>query len=428
MLKNPAFELLFGGQAGGGKSVGLLADASRHLNLSDFAAILFRRTYKQLTEPGGLVQRSHELFLSQGGEYQQGDHRWRFPSGSQIVLRHLQYSSDRYAYQGAEYSWVGFDQLEQFEENDYLYLFSRARSRDPRIRARIRNSANPGPEWILRRWLPWLGNDAELSAKGWPHAKSGQVLYFKRVNDEDVLTDKKDPEALSRTFIPSSIYDNPILLKNDPGYINRLKALPYVERMRLLEGDWHVKEQGGTLFKPEWISVVTGREPAIKRVRAWDLAATASTEADFTANSLWEIDKGNLITVVDAYQDRLSPGDVSALLNTYHRTDPLDVIFAFEQEPGQAGKAQAHQLRQQFLGRPLIILPVMRDKVTRSYALSSAFEGGRVRLLEGKWNSWFILHYVNFPSPGWHDDIVDTGSLGFNVLTGRRSLEGALAV
>ena len=47
-------------------------------------------------------------------------------------------------------------------------------------------------------------------------------------------------EKLRRTriFIPSTIFDNPALLKNDPGYLNNLASLPEAEKQALLYGSW----------------------------------------------------------------------------------------------------------------------------------------------------------------------------------------------
>ena len=42
----------------------------------------------------------------------------------------------------------------------------------------------------------------------------------------------------TRVFIPSTIFDNPALLKNDPGYLNNLASLPEAEKQALLYGSW----------------------------------------------------------------------------------------------------------------------------------------------------------------------------------------------
>lgn len=43
---------------------------------------------------------------------------------------------------------------------------------------------------------------------------------------------------MSRIFVPSSVFDNKILLQNDPDYITRLASMPEAERQALLYGDW----------------------------------------------------------------------------------------------------------------------------------------------------------------------------------------------
>lgn len=39
-------------------------------------------------------------------------------------------------------------------------------------------------------------------------------------------------------YIPALIYDNPILVKNDPAYLIRLEGLPEDQKKAMLYGDW----------------------------------------------------------------------------------------------------------------------------------------------------------------------------------------------
>jgi hypothetical protein len=61
----------------------------------------------------------------------------------------------------------------------------------------------------------------------------------------------RDPATgITRVFIPSRVEDNPALLENDPGYINRLKAVGSPQLVRAwLDGDWDIVE--GAFF-PEF--------------------------------------------------------------------------------------------------------------------------------------------------------------------------------
>jgi len=67
------------------------------------------------------------------------------------------------------------------------------------------------------------------------------------VNDETVWVDENwrhdtGDKPLSITFIRSSVYDNKILLENDPKYISNLLSLSQVNKQRLLYGDWEAAE------------------------------------------------------------------------------------------------------------------------------------------------------------------------------------------
>ena len=128
----------------------------------------------------------------------------------------MQNADDMYNYQGREYHFIGFDELTQFKEEQYLYLFSRARSTLPELPPLIRSTCNPGGighHFVYQRFV----------ASAQPN---------QRVLDRDT--------GLSRMFIPGTLYDNPTLLDNDPAYVKRLEALPETERERLLYGDWDV--------------------------------------------------------------------------------------------------------------------------------------------------------------------------------------------
>lgn len=214
------FEVLFGGSAGPGKTDCLIVEATRYVYHPKYTGVIFRRTFPQLQ---GIIDRTWEYYPRIGGDYRSTEHRWYFPSGAKISLSHMQFEADKYNHQGLQYHFCGFDEVTQFLESQYLYLFSRTRSVEPEIPARIRATTNPGG--IGHVWAKARFVDA---------TKPGQTYI--------------DPSTgLSRVFIPARIYDNPTLIDNDPGYLSRLEALPEVEKKRLLYGDWEVFE--GQMFQ-----------------------------------------------------------------------------------------------------------------------------------------------------------------------------------
>jgi hypothetical protein len=219
-LTRVEFEVLFGGSAGPGKTDCLVAAVTRGVEHPDYRGLLVRRTFPQLQE---IIDRCWKLYPEMlGGVFRSTEKRWEFPSGAIIDLGHMQHETDKYNYQGKEYHTIGVDELTQFTETQYTYLFSRLRTTDPDIHPQILSTTNPGGighYWVKDRFVTITD-----------HGKT----YF-------------DPKTgLSRVFIPAKIEDNPTLFLNDPGYLARLESLPEVEKLRLRHGIWDAFE--GQIF------------------------------------------------------------------------------------------------------------------------------------------------------------------------------------
>ena len=211
------FEVLYGGAKGGGKSEVLLMEGLRQINNPRYHAGFFRRTYPQLRE---MMDRAHQIFPKLGGVWRASDYRWTFPSGARYDFRHLSLEESKYDYQGQEFHYLAFDQLEQFTETMYDYLVMQVRTSDPTIRTYVRASANPGGighGWVSSRWI--LGKEPYKT--------------YERYATEG-------GPALTSCYIPAKIYDNKILLEANPLYLAQLQNLPEDLRRAMLDGDWSV--------------------------------------------------------------------------------------------------------------------------------------------------------------------------------------------
>lgn len=234
-MRSKAYELLYGGAKGGGKSDALLMDSSRHVQNPRFQGLILRRSFPQVQE---LIDRSHRWF-ERVAKWHGDLHRWTFRSGAFVEFGHCRAEDDKYNYQGKEYQYIGFDQLEQFTQTMYEFITIQARSSDPKLPCYIRATANPGGvghAFVKARFIDKCSPD-------------GSLLYFKNVSDEEVETTPDDPKGISRAFIFANIYDNKVLMRNDPKYEMRLDALPEKLRKALKEGDWDSFE--GQFFN-EW--------------------------------------------------------------------------------------------------------------------------------------------------------------------------------
>jgi hypothetical protein len=109
------------------------------------------------------------------------------------------------------------------------------------------------------------------------------------------------------TFIPATVFDNPILLRVNPEYFTWLLSLPLLERERLLGGNWKIRPAAGLYFKREWCAVADEVPTDLDVVRYWDLAATEKTEfndPDWTVGIKLGRDKSGGFWLLDMVRGR----------------------------------------------------------------------------------------------------------------------------
>lgn len=223
-MARPEWEALYGGAAGGGKSDALVCEALRQVHIPHYKALILRKTFPQL---GELIDKSLNYYprAFPAAKYNATAHTWTFPSGARVIFGAMQYTKDRTKYQGQAYDFVAFDELTHFTFEEYSYLFSRCRPNGPGTRCYIRATANPGGVghgWVKERFI----TAAPPMSPVW----SDVEIVFPDGHQET--------RRRSRIFVPSSVFDNPALLQNDPDYITNLASMPEAERRALLYGDW----------------------------------------------------------------------------------------------------------------------------------------------------------------------------------------------
>ncbi len=236
-MARPEYEALYGGAAGGGKSDALVIEALRQVHIPYYKALILRKTYPQLRE---LIDKSLNYYPQAypNAKYNDSKHTWTFPSGAKIIFGSMQHSKDKTAYQGQAYDFIAFDELTHFAADEYMYLFSRNRPNGPGTRTYIRATANPGGVghgWVKDRFIT---------------AAPPMTTIWDNV---EWIDDKGEQHKgrQSRIFVPSSVFDNPALLQNDPMYIQRLASMPEADRNALLYGDWD--SFSGQVFS-EWVN------------------------------------------------------------------------------------------------------------------------------------------------------------------------------
>jgi len=433
---NGVEEVFYGGAAGGGKSDALLMAALQYVDVPGYSALILRRTFADLTLPGAIMDRAWEWLSPTDAKSIAGGRTWKFPSGARLTFGHAQHHKDVEQYRSAEFQFVAFDELTQFAERTYEFLFSRLRR--PKVVC-IRCSEplyHAGQSMWLHDRTRSSGGECDEPAPSkdvGESAMDGSVITevplrmrsasnpggygHAWVRDRLVKPDTKRPEA---AFVPAILEDNPSL--DQESYRRSLEHLGPTERARLLRGDWNVVEEG-SMFRRWWFHVIKPEAvPAgLAWVRYWDLAASSSDRSDWTAGALVAQADG-VWYVCDIARIRGSPRTVEQFIASTAAEDEGRmgrVQIHMEQEGGASGvNTIDHYRRRVLAGYPFYADSPNRSKVDRAAPVSSAAEAGNVTLVEGAWNRDFLDEAELFPQ-GEHDDQVDALSGAVKILSKR---------
>ncbi len=388
--------------------------------------MIFRRSLVDVKKQGSLLDTSIPLYGQFGATLRQaGDILWRFPSGAKVAFGHLEHEKTVLDWMGAQIPLLGFDELTHFSRAQFFYMLSRNRSTCG-IRPYVRATCNPDAEsWVADFIAWWIDQETGLPIP----ERSGRIRYFIRVTDSLVWADtdaelrQKHPgsEPKSVTFIAAKLEDNAILMARDPGYRANLLALNFVDRERLLGGNWKIRAAAGLFFKRSWCQVVDVCPPLVSVKRGWDFAATEKTEnndPDATSSTkIARLADGRFIVLHNTHMYG-SPGQVEVELKNTASSDGKGVGIALPQDPAAAGKAQAANLVKLLAGYDVRVKPVTGDKVTRFKPFSAQAEAGNVLVLRGAWNEHWFGALEAFGPDVKHDDDADSTSEAFNALIG----------
>ena len=445
---------IFGGAAGGSKTWALLLDGMRGVGDPNFRDMIFRRTVPNITNSGGLWDEAVNLFGHFDVEMVTSPrHKVIWPSGATTTFTHLVHESTMLDHKGGQYTRVAFDELTEFTEKQFWYLFSRLRSPGSRFRPWARATTNPlFGSWVHRLIEWWIDPDT-----GYPiPERDGVLRYFVRDDnafkwvDADYRDEDGDP-PISLTFIASKLEDNLALMSSNEGaeYRRMLKTQTAVEKARLKDGNWLAHDRDG-IFKNHRIDpqgVMPSEVPEDLRViRYWDLADTEPHEKnpnpDDTSSAKVALhigeDGAETLYIFDSTAAHLEGAKKRVMMKRIAEDDGFGVEIHIEEEGGSSGK----EVLRDYKTTHLAGFNVSGDRPTGSKTVRAGrwkplAEEGRVVLVRdndgrrGEWMDAFLSQLDRFDGTktnGKKRDRVDAVSGGYAVAKKRKAGSFGFAV
>jgi predicted phage terminase large subunit-like protein len=413
--------------------------ALRYKNVPGFGCTIFRKNFNQIFAQGGLWDESTHIYSEIEGadpKFARGQWWFRNKSGqivSKVTFAHIEKEAELPKWQGSQICEIGFDELTHFSEKVFFYMLSRNRSTCG-VTPFVRATCNPDADsWVAKFIEWWIDKETgypipERSGKIRWFIRRDEVVYWANTRQElwkkfGLKTDEEKREPRSVTFIMSSLSDNKELLKVNPTYLANLKALPVIDRERLLYGNWKIKAAAGLYFKKTQLGSILEILPndVIRWVRCWDLAATSEDEngdAAFTAGVLIGKRKNGRYLVADVINRQLEAMDVRKTVLLTAQSDRAQykrVRIRLPKDPGQAGKEQAQSYIKMLAGFDVTAVAETGSKESRAEPVAAQWQAGNFDIMYGDWNEPFLNQLENFPE-GKLKDMVDAFSNGFTEL------------
>lgn len=411
----------------------LLLAALQYVDYPGYSAIIFRKTFTDLSGKGAIMDRA-QTWLREFSEVHWSAEKktFTFPSGATLAFSYLQDPDDHLRYQGWEFQFVAFDELTQHREDQYRYLFSRLRRlKDSSIPIRMRSATNPGGpggEWVKNRFVSdefLAASVEEQFSKAWDKTEECEECEGTGVLHSEQCLYCDGAGTITRVFVPSKIDDNPSLDRRE--YAKSLALLPPLERLRLQSGRWDVMETG-ELFKQSWFRYY---EPRGEHYRLFatdgsirisphgsrlvfttaDTASKEKTTADPTVICTWAMTREYDLLLLGVIRERMEIPKIAPVILQEARRFGSDFVLI---EDAASGIGVIQELRG-VRGGGLTVKgysPANRDKVARSTIAQIRMSEGQVYFPvgENKTLTECQNELLAFPL-GAHDDFVDNLSM-----------------
>ncbi len=327
-------------------------------------------------------------------------------------------------YRDRVWEWFKDDIYTRLEPNASIILIQTRWHEDDLAGRILKEMDNGGERWEVLS-LPAL-------AEEYPTAEAQRRGESQQVSENETSSVAAEPANINETSEPetqrlsvSAVNDSFDLLGRAIGEAlcpERYDREALLERKDLI-GSYSfsalyqqtpVPRDGG-LFKRKWFSRIVENAPeGLRWHRAYDLAVSTKTSADYTASFRCAKDKNGDLYIADGFRGRIEFPEQRAYVIERMKAEK-NTAHAIEE--ALHGKAFVQELRRdlKLSGVPLIGVRVDRDKFTRALAWAPLAEAGKVVLVRGPWIDEFLEEVCLFPNAP-HDDQVDAVSLAVQMI------------
>ena len=224
LVNCPVEEIFYGGARGGGKTDGMLGkNAIKAGKYGRGQKGIFVR--KELPQLEAAMERAREIYMPLGWEWKEQKKMLEAPNGAWLKFRSLEKRIDSEKQQGKDYTDIYFEELGNYPEPDVYSMMKGCLRSANGIPCQIHGTGNPGgpgQHWIAERFIDPCPTGLRPIKETFSDIRTGEKLESYRI------------------FIPAKVTDNPKLLENDPGYIQRLHQVGSEALVKAwLEGDWN---------------------------------------------------------------------------------------------------------------------------------------------------------------------------------------------
>lgn len=334
--------LLYGGQAGGGKSFLLMGLANQEHTRS----IVFRR---ESSQTDGLEEAGKQI-IGDTARFNGTDLEWSWGDGRSLKLAGMKDPGDWNKHAGRERDLFGFDEAGEFLRDQVSSLF--AWNRGPTgQRCRIVLASNPPRSsdgyWMQEWFAPWLDihhpNRTEPGALRWAVMveMSAGLAPMWVDGPEDIEIDGEVKKPLSFTFIPAALSDNPY--RDTAEYRAKLASLPEPLKSQLLHGDFGAGQVDDVnqAIPTHWVKAAQGRWQPVRPVAIPMCALGVDVAQGGTDQTVIATRYDGWFAPLESYPGSQTPGgaDVAGLV-TSRRHDQAKIIL--DLGGGWGGDAMKH--------------------------------------------------------------------------------------